>query len=189
MNGTSALELICNQNISASNKPPAKRKSVSNTFRCQVCNDSFSSAVTLRSHYSIHASYDRVTDSSTSNQFDPVANNTAVHALSESPPVAENSLSSTVSAVKALIVEKRAKPPSKKLTVKRGEYHRYSLEQRTNIAEYALLHGNHEAARAFTTSLGKSNLLLFFVLFFFFFNTVRLLIFSALFKCDSIAHL
>jgi len=152
--------------MSSSGKPPAKRKSVSNTFRCQVCNDSFSSAVTLRSHYSTHASYDRVTDSSTSNQFDPVANNTAVHALSECPLVTENSLSSTVSAVKALIVEKRAKPSSKKLAVKRGEYHRYSLEQRTNIAEYALLHGNHEAARAFTTSLGKSNLLVFFVLFF-----------------------
>lgn len=132
----------------------AKRKSTSNTFRCQVCSDSFSSAVSLQSHYSTHASYDRAGHSSTPNRFHQVSNN--VHALSESE---ENvtTLSSTISAVKSLIEEKRAKPALKKFNGKRGEYHRYDLQTRDNIAEYALLHGNHEAARAFSSSLGKTN--------------------------------
>jgi hypothetical protein len=98
-----------------------------------------------------------VTHSSTFDRCD--SNNTTVLSGASTESAQGNiELSSTVSAVRALIQEKRTKPPSKKLTGKRGEYHRYSMETRDSIAEYALLHGNHEAARAFSSSLGKTNL-------------------------------
>lgn len=148
---------MCNQNNYG--KPPAKRKA--NVFRCQVCNESFSSASTLRSHESSHLSYARVTRSNISNRIlyqDPNSiGPVLIHPGSVSATVEDTSMamSTAVGAVKAIIAEKKVKGAGKGDRGKRGEYRRYSIEMRETIAQYAQRHGNHEASRVFTASLGN----------------------------------
>lgn len=67
-----------------------------------------------------------------------------------------NSTSTAVAAVKALIAQTKElqKPNSERH--KRGEYHRYTPEIKEAIAIHAMRYGTHDAARTFSTSLGRT---------------------------------
>lgn len=65
------------------------------------------------------------------------------------------STSTTVAAVKALIAQTKEARKCKEERHKRGEYHRYTPEDREAIAVHAIRHGTRNAARTFSASLGN----------------------------------
>lgn len=154
------MEMMANQRSMATRtsypKVPVKRKKLVGIFRCQVCGETFTTAVLLRHHESSHLE-ERQTRSSCSRHLTaPSSNNQSSSIPTEIDEGDGTSNLAAIEAVRTLIAQTKQGRLSKEDRGKRGEYRRYSPEIREAIVQHALRYGSHEAARTFTSSLGNN---------------------------------
>jgi len=153
------MEMMSNQRSISTRtsypKMPVKRKKTIGVFRCQVCGETFTTAVLLRQHEICHFE-ERQTRSSCSRHLTvPSSNNQSPSISTELDEGDGTSNLAAIEAVRTLIAQTKQGRLSKEDRGKRGEYRRYSPEIREAIVQHALRYGSHEAARTFTSSLGN----------------------------------
>lgn len=159
--GASALNIMANRCLAKRKNnfrsfPKIKKTTKQST--CLYCDDDIDSDNPLHLHSRCGISNGRQTRSSATkhSSLETEQNGSSQNAIAIPSSDSEISTSSTVATVRALIAEAKEAQKPKEERNKRGEYRRYTPEVREAIAMHALRHGTHDAARTFSTSLGKT---------------------------------